>query len=489
MIGFLPDDAARPNFRLLSEKQIETIHQATLQLLETCGVRVAHPDALDLLRQAGCLVQGEERVLIPGWLVEQCIRSAPSSVTIYDRLGKPAMQLGGRNSYYGMGTDLIRTQALYSGETRPSRLQDVVNAARLADACENIDFIGSFALPGDVPTNLMYLASFKAELENSTKPIFFTAAGKEDLAYMIEMAATVAGGKGALREKPFLIHYSEPTSPLTHSYGALSKLFLCAEQGIPICYTPAAMLGGSAPVTLAGGLVQTNAEALSGIVLHQLKSRGAPIICGMALPALDMKTSCISYSAPEARLGHAACADLYHYYRLPVWSTTGSDAHTFDGQAMAEHALCLLMASLEGSNLIHDVGYLGQGLLGNPAMLVMCDELISYVKRLMRGFEINAEAIGLESIVQAGPGGNYLTDKRTLQNFRKELWQPDLFNRDNPQAWTKKGGKSQQERVIHRAIQLLETHPVEPMPEEIAAQLAEIAAEAETRLAGIQFVA
>jgi trimethylamine--corrinoid protein Co-methyltransferase len=160
-------------------------------------------------------VQGEERVLIPGWLVEQCIRSAPSFITIYNRLGKPAMQLGGRNSYYGMGTDLLRTQDLYSGETRPSRLQDVINAARLADGCEQIDFIGSFALPGDVPTNLTYLASFKAELENSTKPIFFTAAGKEDLAYMIEMVAAVAGGEAALREKPFLIHYSEPTPPLT----------------------------------------------------------------------------------------------------------------------------------------------------------------------------------------------------------------------------------------------------------------------------------
>jgi trimethylamine--corrinoid protein Co-methyltransferase len=489
MTDFMPDDTARPNFRLLSEKQILTLHQATVQLLETCGVRVMHPAALELLRQAGCKVQGDDCVLIPGWLVEQCIRSAPSSVAIYNRLGKPAMQLGGRNNYYGMGTDLIRTQDLYSGETRPSRLQDVINAARLADSCDNIDFISSFALPGDAPTNLMYLSSFKAELENSTKPIFFTAAGKEDLAYMIEMAAAVAGGSTALREKPFLIHYSEPTSPLTHSYGALSKLFLCAQQGIPICYTPAAMLGGSAPVTLAGGLVQTNAEALSGIVMHQLMSKSAPIICGMALPALDMKTSCIAYAAPEARLGHAACADLFHYYRLPVWSTTGSDAHTFDGQAMAEHALCLLMASLEGSNLIHDVGYLGQGLLGNPAMLVMCDELISYVKRLMRGFEINTEAIGLDSIAQVGPGGNYLTDKLTIQHFRKELWQPSLFNRDNPDGWVKKGGKSQQERVIQRAIQLLETHLVEPLPGKIAARLVEIAAEAETKLAGMQFVA
>ncbi|MCP4515026.1 MAG: trimethylamine methyltransferase, partial [Delftia sp.] len=241
--------------------------------------------------------------------------------------------------------------------------------------------------------------------ENSTKPIFFTAAGQADLAYVIEMAAAVAGGEQALRQKPFLIHYSEPTPPLTHSYGALAKLFLCAEKGIPICYAPAAMLGASAPVTLAGALVQTNAEALSGLVLHQLKAKGAPIISGVATPPLDLKTSAVSYSAPDLRLSNAACADLFHYYGLPMWSTTGSDAHTFDGQATMDHALCTLMASLEGSNLIHDVAYLGQGLLGNPAMIVACDEIISYVKRIMRGFDISPEMLGLDTIAQAGPGG------------------------------------------------------------------------------------
>lgn len=481
------DRRVKPHFRLLTDEQIQTLHRATLQVLAQTGVRVAHEEGRRLLRAAGCRIERENIVRFPNSLVEECIRSAPSRVTIYNQQGAEAMRLEGRNSYYGTGTDLIATHDLRTGEKRPSVLQDVVNAARVADSCEQIDFIASLALPTDVPTNVMYIASVKAQLENADKPIFFTAAGRDDLAYIIEMAAAVAGGNEALRERPFLIHYSEPTPPLTHSVGAVSKLFLCAENGIPICYTPAAMLGGSAPVTIAGALVQTNAEALSGLVMHQLKAAGAPIISGVAIPPLDMKTSCISYSAPELRLGNAACADLYHYYGLPVWSTTGADAHTFDAQAAEEHALCTLMASLEGANLIHDVAYLGQGLLGNPAMIVMCNELIGYVRRIMRGFDIGPEMIGLENIHEAGPGGNYLTARHTLKHFRSELWQPSLFNRLNPDAWQAAGARRYEERVVEKTLAILESYSPEPLVDDVQKQLDAILARATKALAHVHF--
>ena len=302
-----------PSYRLLTEDQIKEIHRATLEVLETVGVRVRHEEGVQLLRDAGCRVKDGDVVQIPNWLVEESIRSAPSLITVYNRMGEEAMRLEGRNIYFGLGTDLINTYDLDTGKMRPSLLQDVINAARVADYCEEIDFIASFALPSDVPTNTMYIECVKAMMENSIKPIFFTAAGEEDLEFIIEMAATVAGGKEALRERPFLIHYSEPTAPLTHSHGAVRKLFLCAEKGIPVCYPPGDMLGASTPVTLAGGIVQANAEALSGIVLHQLKGKGSPIISGFGAIPLDMKTASFSYGAPDLRLTNSAFADLYHY--------------------------------------------------------------------------------------------------------------------------------------------------------------------------------
>jgi trimethylamine--corrinoid protein Co-methyltransferase len=399
------------------------------------------------------------------------------------------MRLEGRNIYFGLGTDLISTYDLKTGETRPSRLQDVVNAATVADYCEDVDFIASFALPSDVPINTMYVECARAMLEHSTKPIFFTAAGREDLAFIIEMAAVVAGGEAALREKPFLIHYSEPTAPLTHSHGAIRKLFLCAEKGIPICYTPGDSMGATTPVTLAGGIVQANAEALSGIVLHQVKSKGAPIISGFALVPLDMQTAIFSYGAPDFRLTNSAFADIFHYYGLPIWSTVGSDAHRLDAQAAMEHAFGTLMAALDGANLIHDIGYLGQGLLGNPAAIVMCDEIISYVKRIVRGFDLGREKIGLDVIRQVGPAGSFLTHRHTADHYRQELWQPKLSNRDTPKTWAKKGSRSYEEAAIQKALEILNTYQAEPLPGNIHQKLGEIAQRAAETLADVQFVA
>jgi len=478
-----------PSYRLLTEEQIREIHRASLEILETVGVRVLHDEGIQLLRDAGCRVKCGNVVQIPNWLVEESINSAPSRITVYNQKEEAAMRLEGRNIYFGLGTDLINTYDLDTGKIRPSLLQDVINAARVADYCEEIDFIASFSLPSDVPTNTMYIECVRAMMENSSKPVFFTAAGQEELEFIIEMASAVAGGGEALKEKPFLIHYSEPTAPLTHSLGAVRKLFLCAEKGVPICYTPGDILGASTPVTLAGGIVQANAEGLSGIVLHQLKGKGSPIISGFAVVPLDMKTSSFSYGAPDWRLTNSAFADIYHYYGIPMWSTVGSDAHCLDEQAGMEHAFGVLMAALDGANLIHDIGYLGQGLLGSPAAIVMCDEIISYVKRILRGFDISREMIGMDVIQKVGPGGNFLTEKHTLEHFRQELWRPKFMNRDNPETWSKKGSKTYGERVTQKALQILGTHQPEPLPEEVAQKIDEIAREAEEGLAKIKFVA
>ncbi len=456
-----------PSYSLLTEDQIQEIHRATLEVLETVGVRVLEKAGRELLRDVGCRVL-DDVVRIPNWLVEECIRSAPSRITVYNRIGKETMHLEGNKIHFGLGTDLINTYDLRTAKLRPSQLQDVVNAAKTADYLDDIDFIASFALPQDVPTNLMYIECFRALLENSIKPIFFTAAGQEDLSVIIDIAAVVAGGEERLREKPFLIHYSEPTSPLSHSRGALRKLFLCADKGIPVNYTPALLSGGSGPVTLAGAIVVANAEALSGIVLHQLRAKGAPIISGLATPPMDMLTSTVVYGAPELRLSHSAYADLYHYYGIPMWGTAGcSDAHSLDQQAAMESAVSILMAALDGTNLIHDVGYLGQGLTGSPAAIVMCSEIISYVKRILRGFNISRDRIGMEVIRRVGPGGNFLTEEQTLELHREEHWRPKFLNRDNPETWMKKGSKSYGETVTQKAIEILETHEPEPLPDKI----------------------
>ncbi len=478
-----------PGYRVLTEDQIKEIHYASLHILETVGVRVLDEEGVQLLSDARCRVKKGDIVLIPNWLVEECIQSAPSRITIYNRKGEEAMQLEGNKVYFGLGTDLIQTSDLETGELRPSRLQDVINAARVSDYLEEIDFIASFGLPHDVPTNTMYIECFKAMVENSVKPIFFTAAGEEDLSVIFDMAERVIG-EGQGREKPFLIHYSEPTSPLTHSKGAVRKLFRCASRGIPINYTPGMMSGGSGPVTLAGAISLANAEALSGIVLHQLKAKGAPIISGFVATPIDMRYSTISYGAPEFRLAHGACSDLYHYYGIPMWGTAGcSDAHCIDEQAAMEASMTILLAALEGANLVHDIGYLGQGLTGSPATIVMCSEVISYVKRLVRGFDLSPERMGLDVIRRVGPGGNFLAEDQTVKFHRTEHWRPRWMNRRNPEEWAKQGKRTYGETLIQKAREILEAHRPEPLSEAVRQDLEELARKADLSLKGKDLVA
>ncbi len=477
-----------PAYRVLSEDRIKRIHTATLELLETEGVRVMHSGGVEMLREAGCRVKPDNQVRIPNWLVEDAIRGAPSRVTIYNRLGREAMRLEGRECHFGMGTDLGKTWDLETGELRKSLLKDVANNARIGDFLDEIDFIGSNALPHDAPTNLTYIDSYKTQMENSVKPIFFTAAGLEDLRVIHEMTSAVMGGKERAREKPIHIHYSEPTTPLVHSVGAVDKLFYCADNAIPVTYIPGMMSGASAPVTLAGAITLGNAEALSGIVLHQLRAKGAPIISGFGTSTFDMRTSACIYGCPEYRLAISACADLYHYYGVPMLGTAGAtDAHLPDQQAGMEWGVSLLTAGLDGANLIHDVGYLGQGFIGHPAALVMCAEIISYVKRMVRGFDIDAEHIGLDVIRRVGPGGEFLTTAQTMDFFQKEHWRPTNCNRDPLDAWQGKGSPTWGEAATRKAIEILDAHRPVHLLDDVAAALAEIRKKAETELENKHF--
>ena len=476
-----------PDYRLLTKEQIIELHNATLDLLLNTGVKVLNEKAQAMLKSAGCRTDGGDIVKIPGRLVEESIASAPSSVTVYNRKGAPAMELGGTNVYFGMGTDLLNTWDLKTGVLRASCLQDVVNSAIVGDYCQEIDFIASNAFPLDAPGNLAFIMEFKALMENSTKPIYFTAAGAEDLSVILDMAVSVCGGEENLREKPFIIHYAEPISPLVHSSGAVDKLFMCADRGIPLNYSPALLSGGSGPVTLAGAIVVANAEALSGLVIQQLRAAGAPAITGFSATPMDMRTGTTVYASPDERLTHSACCDLYHFYGLPVWGEAGcSDAGSLDEQAALESMASIMMASMDGCNLVHDIGYLGQGLAGSPAALVMCNEIISYVRRIMRGFDISKDRLGLDIIHEVGPGGNFLANEHTLQFCREEHWAPHIINRQSPENWQQNGGKRYAEKAVEKALDILATHQPDRLSEQDIERLDMIIEKSADRLAAKQ---
>jgi trimethylamine--corrinoid protein Co-methyltransferase len=214
------------------------------------------------------------------------------------------------------------------------------------------------------------------------------------------------------------------------------------------------------------------AEALSGLVIHQLVRKGAPIITGVAATSMDMLHATASYAAPEFRLTHSAYADLFHYYGLPIWGTAGcSDAQFPDLQAGAEYGFTLLNAALDGTNLIHDCGYIGQGFIAAPEMIIFADEVIGMVKRYMKGFDIDEAHLALDVIKSVGPGGHFLGEKHTLDFFRREHWRPAIFNRESLPNWLKKGKKTLGEKLVAKAFEILKNHKPDPLPDLVKGDL------------------
>jgi trimethylamine--corrinoid protein Co-methyltransferase len=329
-------------------------------------------------------------------------------------------------------------------------------------------------IPSDLDTANAYRQQFALMLEHTTKPIVFVCDDRADCEAIAAMASAAAGGMDQLRLNPTLLLYSEPSTPLKHSESATAKLLYMAEQGLPIVHSPAPMMGGTAPVTLAGGLTLGNAEVLSSLVMHQLKRPGAPFVYGSGLHHMDMKTTISVYGAPEFQLARVAVAELGRFYSLPTWGYAGhSDSCAMDEQAAADAAFSVLVALLAGNNLVHDIGYLEAGLTTSPEMIVFTAEMISMMRHFEMGMSLDAESLALEAIHQAGPGGDFLTARHTLKHFR-ELWQPALLDRRRAADWVSAGSKRLGERLRERTIDIIERHRPEPLPGSVGDEIAYI---------------
>jgi len=472
-----------PHVELLAEDQKAEIHRATLEVLRRTGVEVLDASVREQLKKAGCWMDGS-RMRIPPHLVEWAIRIAPKRVVLCDRDGEAQMELQGRQGYYGTGSDTPFVIDAYTGERRAAVLKDIENVATLVDALEHIDFLMCMGIASDVTESISDIHHFRAMLTHTVKPLIYTAWNRANLETIISMAEAVAGGEEELRRSPICALYSEPISPLTHAEESCTKLQYIAGKGLPVVYTPGMQIGGTAPVTVAGALVQANAEQLSGLLICQLIREGAPVICGGGILFMDMAKGLISYAAPEFMLAMTALSEMCHYYDLPIFSFAGcSDAKLFDEQAAAEGAMWVLLTALNGGNLIHDIGYLESGLTASYEMIVGMNEVAGHVKRFMDGFEISQETIALDVIDRVGPMGHYLGDDHTYDHFR-ENWVPELFDRSTFADWQAQGGLSMRERSRQKVQTILEGHKAQPIDPDTLQTIDAIVDMAEKRTAG-----
>ncbi|HMM07467.1 MAG TPA: trimethylamine methyltransferase family protein [Clostridiales bacterium] len=467
---------------ILDDTQLQTIAEAGYRLLETVGVEVQNAKALQILKKAGCSVE-ERRVKIPRSVVAKAVQSAPTSFQVYDREGNEAMNLGGFNSYYGAGPTCPNYFDSYTGERRPARKSDAAEAALVADALPNIDYAMSLVMVGDQTRGLADLHEVDAMLRNTTKPIATWAFNGHNAIAIIEMAAAVAGSLAALQENPFLIVYAEPTTPLMHGADAMDKVMVLAENRIPCIYTPGMLMGATAPVTLAGAMSVGAAECLTGLVVHQMISPGAPFIAGCAGNPMDMQHMKTPYGSPESILIHAASGELWRYLGIPSFGLAGApDTKTVDAQAGFETAMQVLISGGCGSNLIHDVGFMDYGLTGSSRQLVFGNEVIGHARRLMKGIDVDEEHLAYEVVKRVGPGGNFLGDEHTFAYFRKEIWTPQLSERRSYEEWEADGKKDLETVVGEKLIAILSNHKPSPLSSEVAAKLDAIVAREEKNL-------
>ena len=262
----------------LSTDQCTAIHNASLEILSRTGVRLHLQEAVEMLRKAGAQVSEGNLVRIPVSLVEKALCTAPSEVQIYNRYGEPAMLLGGRNNYYGTGSDCLYIVDHRTDQRRRALLQDVVEGARVGDALPNVDFLMSMFLPSDVDPQVSDVLQMEILLNHTSKPIVFVTNEFQGCVDAVAMAEAVAGGADALNAKPFIACYINVTSGLVHNAEALEKLLFLAGKGLPALYQPLVTAGMTSPVTLPGSMAMLNAGALAGVVLSQLKREGAPVI-------------------------------------------------------------------------------------------------------------------------------------------------------------------------------------------------------------------
>lgn len=312
---------------MFSEDELYSIHMATLQVLEKTGIKVTSKKALKTFENAGCFVKytDEENGIVkfPGYVIEECIASAPKKVVLYGRDEKNNVILEDKRVHFtnfGEGVSIIDP---YTGKLRDTVKQDCADTARICDALEEIDIVLRAVAPHDIHPELHPIAVTDACFSNTTKPIFIGGVHRSHAPYLMEMAAAVAGSKEQLTEKPLMAINVCPTSPLQLTEHVCETIIACAEYGIPVNYISMAMCGATSPITLGGTLVTHNCEVLAGIALNQLTTKGAPVIYGSSTTMMDLKTTTAPVGCPEFAMINAAVAVLAQFYNLPSWVAGG----------------------------------------------------------------------------------------------------------------------------------------------------------------------
>jgi trimethylamine--corrinoid protein Co-methyltransferase len=468
---------AKANITLLSNDEMQSIHNASLGILRDTGIMVHHEEALSLLGQAGAKIEtGSNIARLPEELVMDCIGRAGKKYVLYGRDPERIARFGYGDFVQMSSPGQYMWVDSQTNERRPATAQDARDAIRLGDALDNINIVGSMAQPEEIPESWRSVFLTAELVKGTSKPSRSWVYKGQAADYVLEIYRTVAGGEAALRERPMIETFMEPISPLQLPKDGLDIVKKFVQAGQPVSIGPMAMTSGTAPGTLAGTLAQENAEILAGVVVTQLFSPGAAITYGGIPHIMDPRTAICSFGSPEQALMAVAMVQMARFYGFPVYINVGlTDAKLPDAQAGIEKGTSLLLGALAGADMFGHCGICGTDHGASLRWLVFDNELGNYVRRVVGGFDVSAETLATEVVNAVGPGGNFLAEQHTARHFRNELWLcGSAWTRQSFDAWQGEGRKSFAERIENELKRILTAHKPEPIDEALAGEVDKI---------------
>jgi trimethylamine---corrinoid protein Co-methyltransferase len=464
MIRGLPLE--RWGHRVLDDDAVAAIHAATLRVLERTGVEVGSASIRAAMTREGAVVDDSSgRVRFPAGLVETAVARAPHGYVLAARDPANDLPLDGRRGWLSVDGSAASILDPVTGDKRAGTAADLEVVTRLGDALPEIGFLWQGIEAGDAPVGVRPLHELRIQLSLSTKHVqLMTGVTPRIAEGAVEMASAVAGGMDALRARPILSSFQVSMSPLVFDGDALETAVVYARAGVPSGFVVMSIACATAPATVAGVLVQTNAELLAAIAILETLVPGAPTFYGACPTVMDLRTAGVACGGPEDALFQIALSQLGHRYGLPTSiGTFAPGAKSSDWQAGLENGLSGMASLLGGADMLSGAGLLDAAAVFSLEQLVLDAETFGLIAHLAEPIGVTEDDLAAEVIEAVGPHGDYLSEDHTLANMRG-LWSPRLFERRTWDEWSATGRPGPRERARERVRALLEGHVVTPLP-------------------------
>ncbi len=455
-------------FGPLSEDAIQHIDQATISILGNTGVAVFENQSLQLLEEAGAHVDRSRSIAkIPERTIREALELAPNRIRLAARDPSKSIELGTGRTHFTNSATGIRVLDHLTGNIRESVLSDIPMFAAVADVLPNINFYGPTVVAHDVKGNMHFLMELVAGIENTTKHVTHECHGTELSRLYMKIAQIVAGGEDELAKNPVISSGGCPVSPLQFDRANTEAMIESARAGMPYDVMSMAMGGGTAPISLAGELAVINAEVLAGLTICQLARSGCPVIYGSVASIMDMRTGILALGAPERAVLNAGVVQMAHHYGVPcVVGGMSTDGKMPGDQTMFEKTMTALPAVLAGSDVVFGPGLLSSATTYSPAQLVIDNEVAGALLRIQRGMEWDVDSLATGVIERAGPGGGFMGTRHTLDHLRKDVWIPELADRNIHDNWVKQGSKDMLAKAREKVVDILSKHQAKPLEKE-----------------------